>query len=99
MMHKGNGKPGLERPSTEKAAEWYAHNEVRTILDAEALMDWDEWASDPANREEYAKIAELRQHACRKIQPPGDVSLEELQADAQSELEEQQTQSKGEDSK
>ena len=66
MMHKGEDeKSGSGRPSTQEAAEWYAHNEVCMILDAEMLMTWDQWASNGDNREEYAQIAEIRQQAAR----------------------------------
>jgi hypothetical protein len=87
MMHKGDGNSGSGRPSTQEAAEWYAHNEVCMILDAERLMKWDEWASDADNRQEYAQIAELRQQAPRRIKVPGEVSRGDLLADVQADFE------------
>lgn len=86
-MHKGDGKSGQDRPSTQEAAEWYAHNEVSTILDAEMLMKWDDWASYPDNREEYAKIAEMRQQASLKIKAPSTASRGDLLADLELEVE------------
>ena len=85
-MDKGNRKPGLDRPSTEEAADWYAHNEVGTTFNAETLMQWDSWASDVRNREEYAEIAEIRQQAPRNIQAPSDASRGELLADVESDM-------------
>lgn len=87
MMHKGDGNSGSGRPSTQEAAEWYAQNEVCMILDAEMLMKWDEWASDPDNRQEYAEIAELRQQAPRRIKVPREVSRGDLLADVQADFE------------
>ena len=86
-MHEGNGKSGSGRPSTQEAAEWYAHNEVGTAFNAETLMEWDSWASDPNNRQEYAEIAEIRQQAPREIQAPSEASRGDLLADVQSEFE------------
>jgi hypothetical protein len=86
-MHKGNdGKSASGRPSIEEAADWYAHNEVCSILDAEMLMKWDEWASNPDNREEYARIAEIRQHAVRRIQTPSEATRGDLLADVETEF-------------
>jgi ferric-dicitrate binding protein FerR (iron transport regulator) len=86
-MHEGNGKSGSGGPSTQEAAEWYAHNEVGTTLNAESLMKWDAWASDPENRKEYAQIAEIRQQTPRALQAPSDVSRGDLMADLHSEFE------------
>jgi hypothetical protein len=88
MMHKGNGNSGSGRPSTQEAADWYAHNEVCSILDAEMLMKWDEWASDPGNRQEYAQYAEIRQQATHRIKVPSEPGRGDLLADAQAEFEE-----------
>ena len=86
-MHKGeDGKSDSVRPSTQEAADWYAHNEVCSILDAEMLMKWDEWASDADNREEYAQIAEIRQQAARRIQAPSEASRGDLLADLEMEF-------------
>ena len=85
-MDKGNRKPGSDRPSTEEAAEWYAHNEVGTTFNAETLMQWDSWASDPRNREEYAEIAEIRQQAPRIIPAPSKTSRGDLLADLESDV-------------
>jgi ferric-dicitrate binding protein FerR (iron transport regulator) len=82
-MHKGNANPGREGPSAQDAAEWYAHNEVGAAFNAETLMQWDSWASDPGNRQEYAEIAEIRQQA-RKMEPPSQVTRGELFADLES---------------
>jgi ferric-dicitrate binding protein FerR (iron transport regulator) len=87
MMDKGNRKAGLEGPSTEEAAEWYAHNEVGTTFNAETLMQWDSWASDVRNREEYAEIAEIRQLTSRNIQAPSEATRGELLADVESDME------------
>jgi ferric-dicitrate binding protein FerR (iron transport regulator) len=86
-MHKGDGKSGSGRPSTQEAAEWYAHNEVGTAFNAETLMDWDTWASDPGNRQEYAEIAEIRQQTPRAIQAPSEATRGDLMADLHSEFE------------
>ena len=86
-MHKGeDGKSDSVRPSTQEAAEWYAHNELCTILDAEMLMKWDQWASNEDNREEYAQIAEIRQQATRGIQAPSEASRGDLLADLETEF-------------
>ena len=89
-MHKGeDGKSGSARPSTQEAADWYAQNEVCSVLDAEMLMEWDRWASNPDNREEYAQIAEIRQQAARRIQAPPEVTRGDLLADLESEFDRQ----------
>lgn len=86
-MHKGeDGKSGSPRPPIQEAADWYAHNEVCSILDAEMLMKWDEWATNADNRDEYAKIAELRQEAARRIQAPEEASRGDLLADLEMEF-------------
>ena len=86
-MHKGeDGQTDSVRPSTQEAAEWNAHNEVCTILDAEMLMKWDQWASNEDNREEYAQIAEIRQQATRGIQAPSEASRGDLLADLETEF-------------
>jgi ferric-dicitrate binding protein FerR (iron transport regulator) len=82
-MHKGNADLGGEGPSAQDAAEWYAHNEVGAAFNADTLMQWDSWASDPRNRREYAEIAEIRQQA-RKMDPPSQVTRGELFADLES---------------
>lgn len=78
-MHKEHGDLGRDRSSAPDAAEWYAHNEAGTAFNAETLMQWDSWASDPHNRQEYAEIAQILQHA-KKIEPP-QVTRGELLAD------------------
>ena len=82
-MYKGNGDLGRDQPSTQDAAEWYAQNEVGAAFNAETLMQWDSWASDPRNRQEYAEIAEIRQQA-KKMEPPSQVTRGELFADLES---------------
>ena len=85
-MHKGNAESGRVQPSTQEAADWYVHNEAGTAFNAETLMQWDSWASDPLNRREYAEIAEMRQQAPRQIQAPSNVGRGELLADVESDV-------------
>jgi len=85
-MHKEMGESGRAQSSTQEAADWYVHNEVGMAFNAETLMQWDSWASDPLNRHEYAEIAEMRQQAPRQIQAPAKVGRSELLADLESDL-------------
>jgi ferric-dicitrate binding protein FerR (iron transport regulator) len=85
-MHKGNAESGPVEPSTQEAVDWYVHNELGTAFNAETLMQWDSWASNPRNRQEYAEVAEIRQQAPRRIEPPADATRGDLLADLESDL-------------
>jgi hypothetical protein len=80
------GKIGPCEPRQD--AGWYAHNEVCAVLDAEMLMKWDLWASDPDNRQEYAQYAEIRQQATRRIKMPSGPGRGDLLEDVQADFEE-----------
>ena len=42
------------------AVEWFVENESDHELDEATVLEWEEWCTDPRNRETYARILEIR---------------------------------------
>ena len=79
----GNGRKGTDdgRTATRSAAEWFALKESDRELDRAIVLEWEKWRSNPRNRAEYAKFAQLRQDL-RMLSTPSRPSRDALVADA-----------------